>query len=371
MSYTIVILIILGSVIVITQGIAAIRGRRETNIADSIIETGIILSASTVPSLNDTLAITVADYLGTAVPKSSNSILYLISGFLFIILGIVLRKNLKDKVFVLNMYGLVKRDISDRKAVKDLKLADYKLKEQIIDFISVFNTGNIDNKDNSIICRYLWEEISKFKNRTEDRISCFTGMAPIPYTVYAGTFLGGTNVNRYFEFNRHVGEKYYELKKARLFNKKWPKLNEMFLESVKSTATDVLLTISISHSISQPDLKQFGNMDIVKLQLDEPKDNVIEYYQQLLEYKKAIYDSIDVNIKNKYPNLHTIHLVASIPSCISIEIGKSIGVNTNRIANVIVYHYVNNSDPKYTFGIYVNGSNKGQMYNQMLNEKKE
>ena len=39
----------------------------------------------------------------------------------------------------------------------------------------------------------------------------FTGMAPIPYTVYAGTFLEAAKIEQYFEYNAHDG-KYYSLK---------------------------------------------------------------------------------------------------------------------------------------------------------------
>lgn len=364
MTYQTIVLIVLCAVILITQLGELIKGIKGTSFTDSIIETGIMLIVSVAPTFNDTIASIIARYLQVTVTDSNNSILYLVSGFILITLGVVLRWNIQDRIYILNMHGIVKRDIGDGKAVKDLRLVDYKIKEQIIDFMPVFDSENISDHDNDIICKYIQDETAKFANKTEGKTSCFTGMAPIPYTLYAGTFLAGANVKRYFEFNRHVGEKYYELKSINLRSrsKKWPQLKEIFQEHSNSESTDVLLAISISHEISAADLIEFNNMDVIRLQLEDARDNVIIYYEQLLEYKKNIYDCLDVDIKKKYPNIQRIHLIASIPSCVSLEIGKSIGVNTNRTANVIVYHYVNNAIPKYPFGISVNGSSKGKIY---------
>ena len=78
-----------------------------------------------------------------------------------------------------------------------------------------------------------------------------------------------------------------------------------------------------------------------------------------MEYKKVIHDCLDTKLRECFPNLKTVHLVASIPSCMSIEIGKIIGMGTNRMMDIIVYHYIHSNTIKYPFGVYVSGSRKG------------
>ena len=80
-----------------------------------------------------------------------------------------------------------------------------------------------------------------------------------------------------------------------------------------------------------------------------------------MTYKNMIYRYLDSALKERYKNLKKIHLAASIPSCLSLEIGKSIGAGSNRVPPIVVYHYVSSEDSKYTFGIFVSGENKGKL----------
>ena len=363
MEYSYIILITAVVVMVIIYILQLILNNRETNIANVIIGAGITLILSCVPALNDTIAALVAGLLNLSLPETSNIYVLLCVGVLLLIIGIVYRNNITEKIFVLNMLGIHKKEISESTSIKDLEIADYKLKEQVIDFMTVFHGGNgIDERANNYIVKQIEEDCLKFVNRAHDYVSCFTGMAPIPYTILAGTYLGNAKVNRYFEYNRHNGGKFYELKNVRFFKirKKRPTLLEEFPVEINDDATEVVLAIAISHSIEKPDLKQFTGLDVVHLKLDVPKDYIIKYNNQLHEYKNIINRCIDVNLKEHYPNLRRIHIVASIPSCVSIEIGKSIGMGTNRVCDIIVYHYIHSNLPKYPFGIYVSGKDKGQ-----------
>ena len=47
------------------------------------------------------------------------------------------------------------------------------------------------------------------------------------------------------------------------------------------------MAISITHNVMDADLSQFAGMDIVRVGLSAPKDNVIEFQEQLMEYKKG------------------------------------------------------------------------------------
>lgn len=337
-----------------------IKENKETSISDAISGAGLGLIA---PSIYETVINFVIIIAGKEIPNGVNPYVNLISGFALIGVGIYYRKNLKEKIHVLNMHGLMPRDISDASAIKELKLVDYKVKEQVIDFIPFFDEGMIDYKINGFICKQIENDVLKFTAKISDKIGCFTGMAPIPYTIYAGTFMENANIKRYFEYDGRSGQKkYYELKKATRKQKKngWPRLEVVFPNSINEDSTEIVLAISISHIITDENLVQFTGRDVVALRIQGAADNVIQSKEQLEEYSTGIYNCINSDIDNAYPRLQKIHLVASIPSCISIELGKNIGLRVNRNVNIIAYHFMRTATPLYKFGVCVNGNSKGQ-----------
>ena len=167
----------------------------------------------------------------------------------------------------------------------------------------------------------------------------------------------------YFEYNAHNGGHYYSLKKAtkKEIKKGWNKLDIAWPQNIDTNANEVVLAISISHKVNNADLSQFST-DIIHLALNTPQDNVIMYLQQLQEYKNKIDGVIQNQLTTKYPNLKTIHIVASIPSCVSVELGKIIGMRTNRMPDIVVHHYISSHTPCYVFGLHVNGSKKGDLW---------
>jgi len=335
---------------------------KDVSISNAIIVTGLGMFSTSIPK---TFTDFVLLLLGKSVQNGINPYVKMICGFILLIFGMYYRKNLKEKTYVLNMHGLISRDISDESAIKELKLADYKVKEQIIDFIPYFNKGRIDAQMNDFICSHVEKDVNKFTSKITDNVGCFTGMAPIPYTIYAGTFMEDANIKRYFEYDGRPGKKvYYELKNATKKQKKkgWGKLKTYFPNEINAQSSEIVLAISISHMISDDNLCQFDGKDIVRLQLDNTDDNVIRFKEQLDEYSYKICQFINKELDKKYPKLQKIHLVASIPSCVSIEIGKSFGLKQNRNINIVSYHYVRGSSPQYKFGIYINGENAKGKY---------
>jgi hypothetical protein len=359
-----VIVLIIISLLVIVAILQLIFEHTSGNIGIAIIEAGIALVLAGIPSVLETLISFVGSAMNVPIETVSERYLYvcMTAGSILIIFGVVILIKMKEHIFILNMLGINKREISDKKALKELKLADYKVKEQLLDFIPVFVDGQkMDDRANRIITEQIEAETKRFSDRTNNEKSCFTGMAPIPYTVFAGTFLGKTNLCRYFEFNRLKGEVYYELKKKKFWNPKWDKLKEVTITETDVDATDVVLAISVSHMVQDADLVSFNGKDIIRLQVDLPADNIIRYTEQLLEYKQVINEYLDAKIKQRYNKLKRVHIVASIPSCMSLEIGKSIGMGLNRMPEIIVYHYISSSEKKYPYGIFVSGDKKGKL----------
>ena len=360
-----IILIILIALLIINVIISAFSGKEEKTISGTLISSGITLIMSGIPELSEMILGIIATMLNSSLVDTDGSYKFrFVSGILLVIAGIYLKYKVNERIYVLNMYGVaVQKDIDEIKAIKKLRLSEYKVKEQIIDFTPFFDGMSMKQNVNSKICQQIEKSTTKFATKvTDQKFSCFTGMAPIPYTVYAGTYLENAKITRYFEYCNANGGDYYELKKASKKEKaQIPGLKLTFPPHLDPTASEIVLAISISHEVRHQDLSQFA-MDIVTLSLDEPKDNVIRYTQQLDSYKQTIYQCIETDLFNKYPNLTTIHIAASIPSCMSIEIGKSIGVRANRVHDIVVHHYIGSSNPPYTFGLYVSGSKKGQLY---------
>ena len=360
-----IILIILIALLIINIIVSAFFGKEEKTISGTLISSGIALMMSGIPVLSEMILGIIASMLNSSLVDAEGSyMIRLIAGLVLIIIGFLFRMKANERIYILNMYGVaVQKEVDEVKAIKDLHLSEYKVKEQIIDFISFFDGSSMKQNMNSRICKQVEESCLKFSIKvTDQKHACFTGMAPIPYTVYAGTYLENAKITRYFEYCNANGGYYYELKKASKKEKSQiPDLKLTFPAHLDPNASEIVLAISISHEVRHQDLSQFA-MNIVTLSLDEPKDNAIRYTQQLDSYKQTIYQCIETDLLSKYPNLKTIHIAASIPSCMSIEIGKSIGVRTNRVHDIVVHHYIGSNTPPYTFGLYVSGSKKGQLY---------
>lgn len=338
------------------------RGKEENSVSNTLIFTGVPLILSGVPAISDAVIYGIFQLLSLQAPANEGGYFFrAIIGLILVVLGLALKLNLKKRIYVLNMYGIVaQKDIDEPKALADLKLAEHKVKEQIIDFVQLFDGGTaINPESNKAICKQIENATARFSAKaTEQKKTCFTGMAPIPYTVYAGTFLEAAKIGRYFEYNARDG-KYYSLKSRKKGD--WETLNVTFPQNPDASVCDIVLAISISHQVRDADLSQFST-DIVHLALNTPKDNVITDIKQLEEYKSKMDDVIQNQLTTKYPNLRTIHIAASIPSCVSVELGKIIGMRTNRMVDIVVHHYISSNTPHYVFGLHVNGSKKGDLW---------
>ena len=338
---------------------------RDSRMANFITASGIALMINSVVTLDDFAITSFANMLNFEVPEMGTTWPTLALGIALVIFGFAWRKVLTDRIYVFNMLGHTQREISNTEAVKELGIADFKLKEQVVNINPMLQFGEMNEIKCEIICGYLELEAAKFINRTEGRNSCFTGMASIPFTVFVGTLMADGRINRYFEFNRHNGERFYRLKRPQPWHfkkfQKWKGLNISYSDCINDDVTEVVLAVSVSTPILDVDLEQFEGLDVVRIDLEGLKDNAITHMAQLQEYKRQINDCLGGGLKEKYPKLQLVHLVAAIPSCLSVEIGKSIGMGTNRFANIVVYHYTATSTPRYKFGVCVNGDRKGSL----------
>ncbi len=324
-----------------------------------LISSGVGLVISAFPGVNDTLINIIVTWMNVDISSNKNEMYIRIAcGFILIILGFVYGKNIKDRFYVLNLFSKDKIYIGQEPNSKDLGLVDFKIREHTIDIIRAFNEGrNITQ----IICQYIVDEIKEkcecFMNQSKEGNKGFTGMAPIPFTILAGTFIAGTEINRYFEYDKFK-KKFYELKKKG-FRRKFAELN--INEAVnKPDSTDIVVTVAMTRKPLASDLAQFGSMDTISIGLQEPNDNVIKYKEQLHSYTELTIRELE-KLTSLYPNLQRIHLVAVIPSCVSIELGRLIEKDRNRLPRIISYHYIRDNEPRYAFGIVVTEDEKGKL----------
>lgn len=332
------------------------KANSETNISANMITAGISLSVSAFPGPKETI-LSIIGQLVNAPQEASTDYAAIICGAILIGVGIVYGVNIKDRIFVLNMFGIpVQREISDEGNIKDLHLADFKVKEILVDFVDVFNVHMTDEIDGTIV-KKINKVCTAFFNRSKDYKSCFTGMAPIPYTILAGTFLSGGKVRRFFEYRRS-DSKYYELK-AKSRNH-YDSLAVELPSTIHPDLKEIVVSLSVTKKVQKNDLVQFQGKDIVEIGLSAPADNIIETIKQLDEYTTYVLDEME-GLKNTYPDLEKIHFVASIPSCLSMELGKKFALNSHRLSQIISYHFVNTENPKYPFGIVVSHGNTGNI----------
>ena len=232
--------------------LSARLGNNDTKLANFVMSTGISLVLSALITHAEFTFGILAKLADVPAPAMSVSWITLFVGLLMLGIGVYLRKELKDKIFVLNMYGITPRDVSEQKAIKELRLSDFKLKEQIINIIPLLHARDANTEINHIICGLIKAEALKFVNRAEGQACCFTGMAPIPYTVLAGTYLASADLHKYFEFDKHNGGEFYEVKKycrwkwQSIYKRKsWAHLSVNWPHAEESNATEIVIAISI------------------------------------------------------------------------------------------------------------------------------
>ena len=140
--------------VIIVVGIAAfvliallqlIFEKTDKSIGRSIIDIGAALVLSATPSALEIYVGLFSSVLGIDMPILNNSefftLISIILGVLLIFFGCLINSKIKNPVYILNMVGSSKREINNFENEKKLHIADYKIKEQVVDIIpSLYST---------------------------------------------------------------------------------------------------------------------------------------------------------------------------------------------------------------------------------------
>lgn len=359
-----VVMFVVGVIFLITGFINLRKRKKEEGFADILSAIGVMLISNSSPANIDKIILLIASLKGCDnVDEFSISFnyYYFFIGLVLVLISEFLKQYSKKRIYVLNINGYVYKRLENY--FKSLKMSNFEFKEREIDFVKIYKkmfAPTLNKEVFECIKEDIQEKITAFKNESKEVKRGYTGIAPIPFIMYAGTFLQREVIDEYYEFDKKETETYYKLTK----NKKadTPKIKLYTdITSLNKLNSEMVLAISLTQKISDEDLSQFSNLDKVRIGIDSPKDNTIKSKEQLNEYKNFIIETIE-NISKENSNLKRIHLIYSGQSCLPLEIGKS-SIDDTRLVEIISYQYERQNDIKYPWGIIINGSNKGELIN--------
>lgn len=333
------------------------KSDRDRDISYTLIFSGLGLASSAAPGIKELLAAVVGGMVGVSIPVGSDGWL-LTFGLLFVIIGLYERHDIKERLFVLNILGISpqRQEFSTAPHMNELRLSDFKVREIMLDFEDLYSIG-ISDRVNELIVGKIKRYCEQIVERSKEHTGGFTGMAPIPYTVLAGVYLASGNMKRYFEY-RHSGVgHYYELKERSC--RCYDDLQVEKFVPKDAHENEMVVALSISSKINQVDLTQFTskNIGVISISAMNPKNDLIESIEQLSDYVDKVINILE-SLKNEYQKVQVIHFTAAIPSCVSVELGKHIASEANRLSDIIVYQYSRSAVPSYQFGVYVNSQDK-------------
>lgn len=344
LNWTILTSVLLG-IGFITLLVTARKKKIENGFATNFVTVGLaLISQSFGSNTGDVLAFLSGE-------STSTNILQFMTGVVLIFVGVWMSLYIKNKLSILNLLGFKERRIEEHRESLGLNQFEYKERE-----IDLRHYGTSMNPNRFVeATELIREKVESFCSENKEVKRGYTGTAPIPLTMYAGACYKGGPTTEFYEYNRSDStyHKLTSVKKSRSTRKKnYPPLTlKQPLSDFENTLSkEVVLGVSLTMEITEAQVSQF-NSPFIHLSIDQPVANVIEYNEQLQEYVATVFDAIkDIS---KFPNVNKIHLVMSCQSCLPYELGKQLTTDTY-MQEVIIYHFINGSDPKYPWGISFN-----------------
>lgn len=311
---------------------------------------GVVLVADSFSSVSDYILNGIVSLFRFAPFETpTTDYVQLAAGFGLIAIAFVHRHSLFDKLNVLNMQGKVRHYLANDTHLNNLNVPDYQIREYVIDSIwAQDNLGSLNKSQWRSLLSQIEQTVKVFCNR--DFKKSFTGMAPIPLTIYAGTCYEGEAVNSYLEYNNSTHE-YSALSNSKRFP-------DLTCENYDYDGQDeIVVAIETTSKITEAETIQF-KMPVVHMSVPDPHDNMITSGKQLKKYVDTISEKIESLSKG---GVKRIHLLCATQSCLAFALGQKLAHKTNRVPEIISYHFVKASTPCYQFGLIVIGDKKGNV----------
>lgn len=346
------ILGIISVVILVIGGIFAffqfINKRKEEAVSSLLLTVGVELICGAFGTFDDK----VFAYLSNQ--QVDTNIVQLVTGLILLAGGVYFSVYIRNKIYILNINGYFDKRIEQHQG--DLNLSPFEFKEKEIDFIRIFKKGMNPSTAHDIQDE-LQTKVAVFKTESKERRRGYTGIAPIPFIIRAGKLFEREKIDEFYEYDK-LNDQYYSLINQGKFRQSpYPQLlTQTPIDSISNqNPEEIVVAISCTSQITPHDTAQFP-FPVIHLSVDAPKDNLIQYKDQLKEYTTSIYDLL-VQIKNGLPSVKVIHFVMASQSCLAFEVGKLI--DDHRIPKMISYQYANQGTPRYPWGLIINGAEQG------------
>lgn len=361
LELVILLFIVVGIIAIIVQGgkiHKSIKNNESygSSISQILINTGIITMGSAYIGGFDRLLLLVSIILERKDLETvaSFNLTVFISGLAMIALGVIAGYVDKNYICVLNINAYSKTTIGKEK----INIGFRNIKEEEVDIINTYRKRfkpNYNEQYMKDILEDIENHMSKFKYESKGKKTGYTGIAPIPIVMYAGSCIDRMRIDEFIEFDNKNTKEYYKLSNEK---KTYPKMNILTdFNSLNKQNTEVILIVSVTREIKDSQLIQFGDIDKVHLSIKKTGDNSIKSKKQLKEYTRLITDTAE-ELGRIMPNLKTIHLVCSVQSCLALELGRMYPEGT-RNSEIICYQFECREEIKYPWGIVINGDNRG------------
>lgn len=299
-----------------------------------------------------------------SAPSEPSVYAYIFAG-IALIAGIIINLYEKEQHQVFNLIGENNRKelINNNYKVKGIKTGV--IRERSIDFMSLANFKKIDDNTNQLMVNVIKDEATNINHYPQNKNIYITSMASIPHSVLFGTYLNEKKNTKYINYNRDASSFVLLSAKYNLRNKRKQvslTIEERLSETEVSDKKEVLVAISGTFPIHDSDIEDFQLKDRIYISTSNITQNNLTTQEEVISISSEIIDCL-LNLSKTY---EVIHIVAAIPGMLSVEIGKLIRNRGNQLSEIIVYHYNNQSKPKYKFGVTVNGESKNKLIERRI-----
>lgn len=110
-SYS-VLVVILVAIIAVLGILQLLKEKSDNDISNVMLQTGVALLLSGIPSIAELMIVLVAVLFSKEIPQTGNTYVFMAVGFILIILSLIVRVKLKERIYVLNMLGIRKKKLA-------------------------------------------------------------------------------------------------------------------------------------------------------------------------------------------------------------------------------------------------------------------
>lgn len=245
----------------------------------------------------------------------------------------------------------------------------YNLKK-VFRIIKIINLNCLKNKDDihtgnkEVIIETIKtqdETIKKLKKLNDEVKVAYMGITHIPLFFRLGYQFGDEKEIRLFENKKTSGEGFKELEK----NSNFPLLNSS--KNICKVVPDseiLIVGIGLTSELLENIPLDTENNNVLYLQVEEVKHELIKSYDQISVYKEAIIDrGIDEILRN-HRNIKEIHIFFASQVTLGLTLGRAI-TDTQHPKKIIAYHYDYNHELKYPWGINIKESDPEKSFVRM------